>query len=58
MMTGLVEPLCRPVGLEGSVALATREGRSILKQRSFDSATESSRPRKMVAGECVVGIIR
>ena len=40
MMAGLVEPLCRPVGLEVSVALALRGVTGMLKSKRLDSAAE------------------
>lgn len=48
--TGFVEPDCRPVGLEVSVALAARGATGILKPRSFDWAAESAR-RRLVRSE-------
>ena len=41
-----VEPVCRPVGFEVSVALAARGATGIFEWRSFDLAAETGRGRE------------
>ena len=41
--TGFVEPVCRPVGFEVSVARAARGATGISKSRSFGAVSESGR---------------
>ena len=51
---GFVEPVCRPVGFEVSVALAARGVTGISKSRSFGSVAESGLRRE---GSSVMGLL-
>ena len=51
MTAGLVEPLCRPLGLEVSVALAARGFTGILKSKRAGFGRRVRVAREGVAGE-------